>query len=259
MIGDEVILKIELTNNGSGAATDVILLENVPPQFRHPYGQDLEFVVGRLEPNERRELELVLTAVEPGAVRNVLTVRGDANIQIQDEVEVQIIAPELEVAVDGPGRRYLERKASYMVSVNNPGTAPAKDVEVAVFLPQGMQFVKADKYGEYEQTSHSVHWSLEELPPRRLGNVQFVAMPVEPGEHIVRVEGKAEQELTASAEHTVSVEGIAAIMFEVFDVKDPIAQGTENVYEIRVTNTGSKAATKVHVTAEAPGAGMQFQ
>ena len=90
--------------------------------------------------------------------------RGDANIRAERQVEIEVIAPALEIAISGPSRRYLERQATYTVSVSNPGTAPAKDVEVVTHLPKGLQFVKADNSGHYDPATHTVSWSLEELP-----------------------------------------------------------------------------------------------
>jgi uncharacterized repeat protein (TIGR01451 family) len=58
--------------------------------------------------------------------------------------------------------------------------------------------------------------------------------------------------LTDEHEETVSVEGIAAILFELADVNDPVELGGETTYEIRVINQGSKAATNVKLVALLP-------
>ena len=50
----------------------------------------------------------------------------------------------------------------------------------------------------------------------------------------------------------VSIEGIAAILFQVVDVDDPIEEGGETTYEIRVLNQGSKAATNVRMAVQVP-------
>ena len=84
--------------------------------------------------------------------------------------------------MEGPERRYLERPATYEVSVENPGTAPAHDVELVTKLPKGMQFVKANNMGEYDAATHAVYWSLAELPEGEKGTVELVAMPIETGQ-----------------------------------------------------------------------------
>jgi uncharacterized repeat protein (TIGR01451 family) len=252
MIHDEVRIGIDISNPGTGAAEQVVLLEDVPSGLSHPAGQRLEFEVGRLAPGESRRLELVLTAEQAGRITNVLTARADANVVVEESLDVEVIAPRLEVAIDGPKRRYLERPAVYSLALNNPGTAPAKDVELAAYLPPGLKFVEASNHGHYDPSTHTVVWGLEELPPQVQGKVELVALPVEPGDHKLRVEGRGAQGLASESEQIVTVEGLAAIMFEVTDLEDPIEMGGETTYEIRVVNQGSKAATNVQVLATLP-------
>ncbi len=238
-------MKIELRNPGTGDATGVMLLENVPDNVKHAAGPALEFEIGTLKAGETRELELVLTAEKPGPVINALTARADGNLQVQQQVEFEVIAPGLQLSVEGPDKRYLERPATYQVIIENPGTAPAHDIELVTKLPKGMQFVKANNMGEYDAATHSVYWSLAQLPEGEKGSVELVAMPIEPGKQTFDVEGKAQQGLTDEVKQDVMVEGLAAIMFEVRDAEDPIEVGGETNYEIRVFNQGSKAASNV--------------
>ncbi|WP_425400977.1 hypothetical protein [Aeoliella sp.] len=255
LIGRQQRITIELHNPGTGDATNVMLLENVPENVRHQAGPALELEVGTLRAGETRRMELVLTAEKPGAVTNVLTARADGNLQVQQEVEFEVISPALAVSVDGPSRRYLERQATYTVSVDNPGTAPAKDIQLVTKLPKGMQFVRANNLGEYDSATHSVYWSLAELPEGQQGSVELVAMPIQSGDHSIEVEGRAREGLEDRTTQPVRIEGLAAIMFEVHDAQDPIEVGGSTSYEIRVVNQGSKAAANVQVTALIP-AGM---
>ncbi|HJQ78815.1 MAG TPA: hypothetical protein VJ828_02615 [Lacipirellulaceae bacterium] len=256
MIGQEQRVKIELRNPGSGDATGVMLFENVPENVKHAAGPALEFEIGTLRPGETRELELVLLAEKAGKVINVLTAKAEGNLQVQQQVEFEVIAPALEVAVSGPERRYLERPATYEVSVENPGTAPAHDVQIITKLPKGMRFVRANNMGEYDASTHAVYWSLAELPEGESGKVELVTMPVETGPQTLEVESRAGQGLADQAKQQILVEGLAAIMFELRDVEDPIEVGGETGYEIRVVNQGTKAAANVQVAVHLPP-GMQ--
>jgi uncharacterized repeat protein (TIGR01451 family) len=195
---------------------------------------------------------LQLTAMQPGVITNVLTARGAANLRAEDRVEIEVLAPRLEVALDGPKRRYLEREAVYTISVSNPGTAPARHIELVAHLPTGMKFVGANNSGYFDEATQSVHWVLEELPASETGSVQLTTMPLVAGEQTIRVSGATESGLTDVKEQSVLVEGIAAILFEVVDVDDPIEVNGETTYEIRVVNQGSKAATNVRLVADLP-------
>jgi uncharacterized repeat protein (TIGR01451 family) len=252
LIGRQQRLTIELHNPGTGDATGVVLLENVPENVRHQAGPTLEFEVGTLRAGETRRMELVLTAEKPGRVVNTLTARADGNLQVQQDVEFEVISPALAVDVKGPARRYLERPATYTVSIDNPGTAPAKDIQLVTKLPKGLQFVRANNMGEYDSATHSVYWSLAELPEGQNGTVELVALPVQSGDHTIEVEGRAREGLEDRTTQPVRIEGLAAIMFTVSDTQDPIEVGGTTSYEIRVVNQGSKAATNVQVTALVP-------
>jgi uncharacterized repeat protein (TIGR01451 family) len=256
LVGQEQRIKIELRNPGSGDATGVMLFENVPQNVRHAAGPTLEFEIGTLRAGETRELELVLLADKAGKTVNVLSARADGNLQVQQQVEFEVIAPALAVDVNGPERRYLERPATYEVIVENPGTAPAHDVQIVTKLPKGMRFVRANNLGEYDAASHAVYWSLAELPEGERGTVELTAMPVETGAQTLQVESRASDGLTDQTQRQIVVDGLAAIMFELRDLEDPIEVGGETGYEIRVVNQGTKAATNLQVAVSLPP-GMQ--
>jgi uncharacterized repeat protein (TIGR01451 family) len=257
LIGGEVPLSITISNPGSGVATGVILEEHVPAGLEHPAGNELEYEVGDLAPNESRQLDLVLKAVQPGVIANLLTARDDGNLVVEDRKELEVIAPRLAVALEGPKRRYLGREAAYTLSVKNPGTAPARRVELVAHLPGGLSFVRANNNGSYDAAAGTVRWNLEELPVQEVAPVELVALPVEAGEQVIRFSSSDESGLSAQTEQPVLVEGIAAIFFEVVDVEDPIEVGEQTTYEVKVVNQGSKAATNVQLATYLPRE-MQF-
>jgi len=252
LAGNKLSISINISNPGTGAATGIVLEENVPSNLSHPAGAELEFELGTLKPGESRQLQLVLDAKLAGRVQNILRARGDGNLNTQHALDVEVIAPQLEIALSGPKLRYLDRPAKYTVSVSNPGTAPAHEIDVVTYLPNGLKFVEANHAGRYDSSRHAVFWSLAELPPSETGTVELVALPIEPGDQKLRVEGTANAGLQAQHQSSVRVEGLAAIFFEVADKADPIEVGKETTYEVTVVNQGSKEATNVQVAALLP-------
>jgi uncharacterized repeat protein (TIGR01451 family) len=252
MIGEKQLVEIEVSNPGSGDATGVMLLESIPAGVTHEAGPALEFEVGTLKAGESRRLDLLLTAEQAGRINNMMVARGDANLEVQANCEFEVIAPALKVSIDGPSMRYLDRPATYTVNIENPGTASAKDVQLITQLPKGLQFRDADKFGEYDAATHSVHWSLAELPANERGSVQLTALPVEAGEHKVQVATRAEQGLEDRTETSIRVEGLAVLSFEVKAADGAVPIAGETTYEVTVTNQGSKAAANVQVQAALP-------
>jgi uncharacterized repeat protein (TIGR01451 family) len=252
LIGETLNLSITVTNPGTGAATGVVVEEDVPAGLAHESGNELEYEIGTLRPGESKNLVLTLRAVKAGIIKNTIVVRGDANLVAQHSVNIEVVAPQLQVGIEGPKRRFLERPATYTVSVSNPGTASARDVEVVAYLPRGMKFVETDSHGTYSPQQHAVIWTVEELPPSRVGNVKLTAVPVEVGEQKLRIEGRAELGLSTAFEQVVSVDAAAELIHSVADLSDPIEVGSDTVYEIRVTNVGTKTATNVRISALLP-------
>jgi uncharacterized repeat protein (TIGR01451 family) len=194
----------------------------------------------------------VLTASQPGVFENRLIVRGEGNLLEEDVRTIEVATPQLEVSMEGPVLRYLDRQATYVVRMANPGTAPARNVELVTYLPKGMQYVTSDNHGQYDSQSHAVYWNLEELPAARQGDVHLTVLPVELGNHKLKAEGRGEGGLQHACEHEVVVEGLAGLTFTVTDAADPIEVGSDTTYEIRVENRGSKADSDIRLVVEVP-------
>jgi uncharacterized repeat protein (TIGR01451 family) len=158
----------------------------------------------------------------------------------------------LDIALAGPKRRYLEREATYQVSVVNPGTAAAQQVELVAYLPPGLRFVGANNAGHYDEATRAVSWRLAELPTNQRGNVELVTLPVEAGQQNIKIRGTAARGLAVEKEQPVVVEGVAAVLFQVAGTRNPIDVGGETTYEVRVVNQGSKAAGNVRVALVLP-------
>jgi uncharacterized repeat protein (TIGR01451 family) len=252
LMGEEVTFSIKISNPGTGTATGIVLSEAIPEQLEHPSGSELEYEVGDLKPGESRQIELTMNTVKAGAVVNTLTARGEGQLQAEQQLAFTVVAPQLEVSMQGPKRRYLERQATYTVTVSNPGTAAAKEIQLVTHLPKGLKFVGANNAGEFDPVTNSVHWMLDELPAKEAGQVTLTTLPIEAGEQMLKVEGVAQSGLSAEQEEVVSVEGVAAILFQLEDLADPIEVGGETNYEIHVVNQGSKAATNVQLVAVFP-------
>ena len=116
-----------------------------------------------------------------------------------------------------------------------------------------MKFVSGTNRAYYEEATRTVHWMLEEIPVQDgPPPVQLTLMPVEAGNHTIRLVSFDDSGAKAEKEQPVQVEGIVAMYFEVADLQDPIEVGSQTLYEIRVVNQGSKEATNVQLAARLP-------
>jgi len=253
LIGKTINLAVKITNPGTGVATGVVLEGVLPEGVTHRAGRELEFDVGQLRPGETRTIDLTLATSGPGVHAMRITARGDGRIEAEQSVPLEVTAPMLEVAADMPARRYLQRPATCRITMSNTGTAPAKAVELATQLPPGMKFVRANNAGYYDERTHRVLWSLEELPAGEAGTVELVVMPIQLGPQKFVTAARNPDGLSDQAANTIEVEGLAALTFEVADSEDPIELDGVTEYVIRVGNQGTKAASGVRVAASLLG------
>lgn len=249
LIGRDVKLPITITNPGTGVATGVVLEGLLPDPLTHRAGKELEFDVGSLQPGGSRTLDLSLGSTGPGVHTIRLVGRADGQIEVERIVKVEITAPTLELEAEMPARRYLQRPAVCLISMANTGTAPAKSVELAALLPPGVKFVRANNAGYYDERTHRVLWNLEELPAAERGTVELVVMPVDLGPQKIVTAARSADGLSDQITHTIEVEGLAAVTFEVTDSEDPIEVSGLTEYVIRVGNQGTKAASGVRLSA----------
>ena len=252
LIGESITLDVVVTNNGTGAADGVILEEDVPKIFSHPKGRKLEYEIGTLAPGETKRLSLKLRAEKAGIGVNQLHVRGEGNLADNQDLNIQVTAPQLAIGIEGPKLRFLERKAEYRIQVGNLGTSTAKDVALTLQLPKGIKFIETNNEGKYDPQTHTVRWSVAELPPQQQGDVRLVTLPVETGDQLLRVEATARLSSPALQEHSVHVESHSELTFSIADTADPIEIGSETVYEIQIQNQGSRPDTNIQLQVSFP-------
>jgi uncharacterized repeat protein (TIGR01451 family) len=257
LIGQQLEIELEVSNPGSGEATGVILQEDVPEGLEHPQGKKLDNLLGTLGPGDIRRQILRMRAVKPGVVQNQIRVKGDDGLESTHTVAVEVIAPDLQVGLTGPSRRYLERQATYSLDIANIGTADATNVELSVQLDRGFTFVKTDFEGQYDPTRHAVFWSLPALPIGQSGKVPLTLLPVEEGKLILRTDASADLGVKSSVESEVDVDSLAELSFAINDSADPIEVGGQTTYEVRISNSGSRDDTNVRVALQLPP-GMQL-
>lgn len=257
LIGQQLEIELEVSNPGTGEATGVSLQEDVPDGLDHPRGRQLDNMIGTLRPGESRRQVLRLRATKPGMIVNTIRLVSEDGLTDEHSINVEVISPELQVELTGPSRRFLERQATYQLNIANTGTASATNVEVAVALDRGFNFVSTEYEGQYDPSRHAVYWSLDSLPAGESGSVPLTLLPVQEGQRALTVDARADLNTVAKSEHMVQVEGLAELSFQILNPGGPIELGAESDYEITVQNSGSKSDSNVRLQMLLP-AGLEL-
>jgi uncharacterized repeat protein (TIGR01451 family) len=256
-VGDKVPFEIVVSNPGSGPANNVIIHDTMPPGLQHPQGTDIEADLGTLAPGQSRTINLETTAVKAGHHVNVVSVTADDGLQARDQAEVRITEPGLLVRKTGPEKACLHHEMGFKLEVANNGEAPATSVRLIDSLPDGLDYVSASDGAAHDPNSRSVEWQLGTLQPgqSRIVSVQLRARTA--GDWINKATARADRGLEKTAEATVHVEGVPALLLEVVDIDDPLEVGAETDYEIRVNNQGTSPVTGIAIRGVLP-AGLDF-
>jgi uncharacterized repeat protein (TIGR01451 family) len=258
LVGDPAAFTLTVSNPGDGSADQVKIHAVLSEGLEHARGNKIDFDIGNLAPGESRNVTLLCATRTGGAQKCDVVAEADAGLKATDGCGVNVIMPRLDLRVEGPGLRYLDRKALYTLKVTNPGDAPATNVTVADMVPAGFKVLAASDGGRHDFQSRTVSWFLGEVAPGQTREVRLEVQAVNAGEHRHKATAVGARGLRAEAEKMTRVEGLAALMVEMVDTDDPIEVGGDTEYEVRITNTGSKAETDIKLVATIPDK-MQFK
>lgn len=252
MVGQTVVMNIIVRNDGDGVAENVILREFVPEQLMHPAGKEIENPIGTLAPGQTRTLQLPLVAKTPGTARNTIRVSGDGKLSGEHSIDIQVVAPQLQVSAEGPERRYLSRPATHQFQVKNHGSANASNVQMMARLPQGLRYESSTPEGRYDPSRHAVFWAMANLPSNADQQVSLTTMPMAPGNQPIEFHALADLNQPQVTTKALVVEQMSELFFDIDDLQDPIEIGTNTIYVIRVENQGSQVANNVAVVVDIP-------
>ncbi len=252
MVGDAAAFTLTVSNPGDGSADQVKIHALLSEGLDHGRDNKVDFEIGNLAAGETRSVQLICGTRVGGPQKCECTATADGGLTAQDTGILNVIMPRLDLQVVGPGLRYLDRKALYTLRVTNPGDAAATNVTVGDVVPAGFKVLAASDGGRHDYNTRTVSWFLGEIGPGQTREVKFEAQAIEPGEHKHKASAVGARGLKAESELTTRVEGLSAIMLELVDTEDPIEVGADTTYEVRITNTGSKAETDIKLVAVVP-------
>jgi uncharacterized repeat protein (TIGR01451 family) len=253
--GFPVIFEIQVTNHGKQALTGLVLHGNLPAGLTHPMGKEIEADVGDLGPGATKTYKMPVTAGQPGrhAVEVKITTPGGLEARGQGNVQVTP-ATRAGLSVHQPPsvRLYLDKQAELRIDVTNHQTQGLKNVAVVDSVPEGVDFVAASDRGLFRPDARVAHWLIDYLAPgqSKILTLRVRAKTSRQFANNVIARTEAQQETQSSAQ--IQVQGASDLLVKVTDRENPIEVGKTAVYEIKVTNQGSAAATGVQVQATLP-------
>ncbi|WP_347243735.1 hypothetical protein [Thermogutta sp.] len=243
LFGRSEVYRLVVSNVGSAEAEDVtVAIQPLNKAQKDPIKQ----LLGNLAPGQKRIIELELVARETGKMLLSIDATAAGNIAARADHEIAIVKPDLSVSVSGPSLQFVGQSDEYVVTVENPGTAPAENVRVQLRHSSAVEPVRNALQGA-RIDDHLISWTIPTLPPGDKQSFQIPCRFLADGEARLMVEGVAEGGLTAESSLVTVVQAVPNLVLDVEGPGRPLPVGQEGTYRIVVENKGSKAATDVFV------------
>jgi uncharacterized repeat protein (TIGR01451 family) len=252
MVGDPAPHMVLVTNPGTGVATNVKIEAIIPKGLEHAKGERLVMDLGSLNPGETRNVRLACAAVSGGNHKLQVRAIADADLNEAASSDVQVVAPMLAAAVEGPALRYLGRQAVFSLSVVNEGSASTDNVRVMHKIPDGFDFVSAERGATFDAGNRLLSWYVGHLEQGQKTNLAVTLLATKAGEFTHFVRATSEAGAINDAQTTTRVEGTPSLALNIKDLADPVEVGVETGYEVTIKNEGSAPATNVGLALEVP-------
>lgn len=250
LVCDPIPIKVSVTNNGTGTATDVKITDNLPEGLTTPDGRTAFLVnVGTLRAGETREATVEVRAARAGTYVNEATASEAGGLTATASAQTVVRQPVLEVTKRGPELVYVGRPIRYEITVTNRGDGVAKNTVLTDTLDSSISLVEAADSGQ--ASAGRVTWNLGNINP---GESKSVSLTGKANEIKTVPNLATATAYCAEAKASIStvVKGIPALLLEVEDLEDPIEVGAQVNYAIVVTNQGSANATNIVIKCTLP-------
>lgn len=257
--GQPVQFKIVVSNPGDGPARKVTVQAKLSDGLRHESG----------EPNDQKLLEQTIELIGPGErvaldtlVADTL-LKGDQTCEVvaqsadvvnpspdaRNVSTVTVIAPELKLTLTGPKDRYTDTLGTYDITLDNPGTAPAKNVKVQATLPVSGRLYALPSGAKWDPQTRKLIWTRSQLDAGEKAVLSFQVRVGGIGLYQIAAESRADGTLFDKQTMSTDVTGLADVIVNVSEKRRVVDVDGETTFIIKVVNGGTKEATRLSFSA----------
>ncbi len=231
------------------------------PGLRHETGErneenSFELPIQELGPGQREDLDpLTVDAIQGGEQWCRITATStDVDFEkesAQVERKLEVVEPKLKMTLTGPDKRYTDTVAPYAITLENPGTAPAKNVKVMATLGVSGRLVAVPPGAKYDSASRRLQWTIPQIDPNEKGKtLPFEVRMGGISAYEINVEARGDNALNVKDRRITDVQGMADVDLVVRERRRVVDVDGTTTFQIRLRNYGTKEATKLQVSAK---------
>lgn len=257
-VGENVLFRFRVANEGDADAQDVSLQDIVPVGFEHPAGKDVTYEIGKLAAGTAKDIDLELTAVKPGKHINRAIVKSGKNSKVETAAAVEVVEAK-GLTIQSPASRPqpVGQKTSHDIRVTNESSQPISGSAVNVILPRELQFVSASDGGSFSESSNSIRWNLPAVQPGETVTLSTTVVPRTYGVHSSRVQLIQPDQPMEQSDSLVEASGIAVLRLSIEDTPATVLPGEDFVIEYSIVNRGTGPDSNVQFSLVLP-TGVDF-
>lgn len=248
-VGQECRCQLIVKNTGSAGASAVELKAQFPGNVRlvsaAPMPARAESFLGwdfaELKAGEQQVIEIVMVPLQRGAIETRADVRYSSTVANSFTVSEPLLAVEIE----GAPQVLIGEPASQTVTVTNPGTGVATNVQIEAVIPAGLEHARGER----------LVMELGSLNPGESRSVRLALAAAKGGRHIVHVQARADAGLVRNTSAEVTV--IAPSLQAGIDGPGLRYLGRQGTFTLSVANDGTVPTDNVRVMHKIPE-GFQY-
>lgn len=235
--------RMRIKNPGSAVLPDLTL--SLQTETTSQYDSQ----IGPIAPGSEKLIDVELTFDHPGLFPIVATAKDPSGkLQQRQRIDVQVQKIEVKATWFGPEEFIQGSQADYELVIENSGGIPAANLACSIAIPDGIELIELPE-GVTRQ-ANELRWSIPKLDPRSQFTLPIRCEMNRSGNHTLAFQARSDQNITLRSDISTVVEAIADLELVVKEPQAPAPVGTRVVYELQVSNRGSKAAEDIRVVAQ---------
>ncbi|MEZ6134398.1 MAG: CARDB domain-containing protein [Pirellulaceae bacterium] len=240
--GEANTYRLHVRNPGNAAAQNVAVKLSA-----EPYGAS-STEIGSIPAGSEETIDVELTFNQRGTIGMAASATALGDLTSATQIDVLVKQPNLVATIEAPQAVYHGTATNYQVTVANTGDAEARDITATFVLPPGAKLISSPAGSTL--SGGKLMWPIAEIRPGMTAEAALQLTLAREGANRVDLECSMAVGLAANCSTTTDVRAIADLKLIVGDPIAPAPVGSEVVYELQLTNRGSKAANNVKIVAQ---------